>query len=69
MRWMVDARTRTEKQGNLEMHSFVRAEIVASYCDDGSRKYVPAELLQSPAELLREPQVMRSNAQRHCYRP
>lgn len=52
MRWMVDARNKIEKQGDLEMHSFVRAEIMASYYDDGPREDVPAELFQSPAELI-----------------
>lgn len=40
MRWMVDARNKIEKQGDLEMHSFVRAEIMASYYDDGPREDV-----------------------------
>ena len=52
MRWMVDARNRIEKQGDLEAHSFVRAEIVASYYEEGPRIDVPAELFQSPAELI-----------------
>ena len=54
MRWMVDARNKIEKQGDLEMHSFVRAEIMASYYDDGPREDVSAELFQSPAELIRQ---------------
>ncbi|VBM56246.1 Uncharacterised protein [Burkholderia pseudomallei] len=53
MRWMVDARNKIEKQGDLEAHSFVRAEILASYYEEGPRMEVPAELFQSPAELLR----------------
>jgi len=53
MRWMVDARNKIEKQGDLEAHSFVRAEIVASYYEEGPRMEVPAELFQSPAELIR----------------
>lgn len=52
MRWMVDARNKIEKQGDLEAHSFVRAEIVASYYEEGPRMEVPAELFQSPAELI-----------------
>ncbi|MFH2135376.1 MAG: hypothetical protein ABII81_09400 [Pseudomonadota bacterium] len=52
MRWMVDARNKIEKQGDLETHSFVRAEIVASYYEEGPRLEVPAELFQSPAELI-----------------
>ncbi|AXV68669.1 hypothetical protein CJO81_05385 [Ralstonia solanacearum] len=52
MRWMVDARNKIEKQGDLEAHSFVRAEIVASYYEDGPSMEVRAELFQSPAELV-----------------
>ncbi|PQZ67707.1 hypothetical protein CQ050_17330 [Achromobacter sp. MYb9] len=52
MRWMVDARNKIEKQGDLEAHSFVRAEIMASYYEEGPRMEVPAELFQSPAELI-----------------
>lgn len=53
MRWMVDARNKIEKQGDLDAHSFVRAEIIASYYEEGPRVEVPADLFQSPAELLR----------------
>lgn len=52
MRWMVDARNKIEKQGDLEAHSYVRAEIMASYYEEGPRMDVPAELFQSPAELI-----------------
>jgi len=52
MRWMVDARNKIEKQGDLDAHSFVRAEIVASYYEEGPRMDVPAELFQSTAELM-----------------
>ncbi|WP_326999163.1 hypothetical protein [Comamonas testosteroni] len=52
MRWMVDARNRIEKQGDLDTHSFVHAEIMASYYKEGPRMEVPAELFQSPAELI-----------------
>ncbi|KGS34985.1 hypothetical protein X962_6209 [Burkholderia pseudomallei MSHR7343] len=52
MRWMVDARNKIEKQGDLEAHSFVRAEIMASYYEEGPRLEVPAELSQSSAELI-----------------
>jgi hypothetical protein len=52
MRWMVDARNKIEKQGDLEAHSFVRAEIVASYYEEGPRMDVPAELFQNAAELI-----------------
>lgn len=52
MRWMVDARNKIEKQGDLDAHSFVLAEIIASYYEEGPRMEVPAELFQSPAELI-----------------
>ena len=52
MRWMVDARNKIEKQGDLETYSYVRAEIVASYYEEGPRMDVRAELFQSPAELI-----------------
>ncbi len=52
MRWMVDARNKIEKQGDLEVHSFVRAEIIASYLNEGPRIDVPAKLFDTPAELL-----------------
>jgi len=53
MRWIVDARNRIEKEGDLEAHSYVRAEILASYLDVGPRIEVPASLLQKTAALLR----------------
>jgi len=53
MRWMVDARNRIEKQGDLETHSFVRAEIIASYLDEGPRVEVPAQLFERPWELVK----------------
>lgn len=52
MRWMVDARNRIEKQGDLESHSWVRAEILASHLDDGPREDVPAELFEGPKHIL-----------------
>ncbi len=53
MRWMVDARNRIEKQGDLEANSFVRAEIIASYLDEGPRIEVPAQLFERPWELIK----------------
>lgn len=53
MRWMVDARNKIEKQGDLETHSIVRAEIIASYYDDGPRIDVPAHLFENTETLLR----------------
>ncbi|MEJ6850167.1 hypothetical protein V3589_28680 [Sinorhizobium fredii] len=52
MRWMVDARNRIEKQGDLETHSWVRAEILASHLDDGPREDVPANLFEGPKHIL-----------------
>lgn len=53
MRWMVKARNRIEKQGDLGSCSFVRAEILASYLDEGPRIDVPAHLFESTETLLR----------------
>jgi len=53
MSWMVDARNRIEKRGDLEAYSFVRAEIIASYLDVGPRLEISAKLFQSPRGLLR----------------
>lgn len=53
LRWMVDARNRIEKQGDLEASSFVRAEIIASYLDEGPRIEVPSHLFDGPAALFR----------------
>lgn len=52
MRWMVDARNKIEKRGDLEMFSFVRAEIIASYLEEGPRQEVRADLFAGPTELL-----------------
>jgi len=53
MRWMVDARNKIEKQGDLEAHSFVRAEIVASYLNNGPVINVPAKLFEGPRLILK----------------
>lgn len=52
MRWMVDARNKIEKQGDLEVNSFVRAEIVASYLNEGPSVDVPARLFDDPTILV-----------------
>jgi hypothetical protein len=52
MRWMVDARNKIEKQGDLELHSLVRAEIIASYLNEGPRIEVPARLFDNPERLI-----------------
>jgi hypothetical protein len=53
MRWLVKARNKIEKQGDLEAESFVRAEIIASHLDEGPRVEVPARLFEGPEVLLR----------------
>ena len=53
MRWMVEARNKIEKQGDLEVHSFVRAEIVASYLNEGPSVEVPAHLFDDPLVLIK----------------
>jgi len=53
MRWMVDARNRIEKQGDLEAHSFVRADIVASHLNEGPSIEVPAQLFDAPLKLVK----------------
>jgi hypothetical protein len=53
MKWMVEARNRIEKQGDLEAHSFVSAEIVASHLDEGPKIQVPAKLSDAPLALVR----------------
>ncbi|GLR80140.1 hypothetical protein HUE56_21465 [Azospirillum oryzae] len=53
MRWMVEARNRIEKQGDLESHSWVRAEILASHLDEGPREDVRADLFEDPKQILK----------------
>jgi len=53
MRWMVDARNRIEKQGDLEAHSFIRAEIVASHLNEGPVIELPARLFDQPRQLIK----------------
>ena len=46
--------TGSEKQGDLESNSYIRAEILASYLDEGCPRIdVPAHLFESPETLLR----------------
>ncbi|MCP2156410.1 UNVERIFIED_ORG: hypothetical protein J2S29_002796 [Rhizobium sp. SLBN-170] len=52
MRWMVDARNRIEKQGDLESHSWVRAEILASHLNEGPREDVRADLFDGAKHIL-----------------
>lgn len=63
MRWMVDARNKIEKQGDLEARSMVRAEIVASYLNEGPAIEVPADLFQAPSKLLKS--IPRSDLGEH----
>lgn len=53
MRWMVEARNRIEKQGDLETNSFVRAEIIASHLNEGPYIEVPAKLFDAPLKLVK----------------
>ncbi len=53
MRWMKKARDSVVHESDLEPQSFVRAEVIASYLDNGPRIEVPARLFDSPAILLR----------------
>jgi hypothetical protein len=53
MRWMVDARNKIEKEGDLEANSFVRARIIASYLEEGPSIEVPAHLFDAPAKLIK----------------
>lgn len=53
MKWMVEARNRIEKQGDLEAHSFIRAEIIASHLNQGPAVQVPAELSDAPMKLVK----------------
>lgn len=53
MKWMVEARNRIEKQGDLEGHSYVRAEIVASHLNEGPIIQVPAKLTDAPLALVK----------------
>lgn len=53
MRWMIDARNKIEKQGDLEMHSVVRAEIIASHYDMGPCLDLKTSLFDKPEELIK----------------
>ena len=53
MRWMVDARNKIEKQGDLEVHSFLRAEIIASYLNEGPSIELSAHLFDDPPDLIK----------------
>jgi len=53
MKWMNDARNIIEKQGDLTAHSFIRAEFIASYLDEGPKLEVPAQLFDQPWQLVK----------------
>lgn len=53
MRWMVEARNRIEKQGDLEANSLVRAEILASYLNEGPKLDVKAALFDSVSTIFK----------------
>jgi hypothetical protein len=53
MVWMRDARNTIEKEGDLDAHSMVRAEIIASYLDNGPSIEVPANLWDAPLRLVK----------------
>jgi hypothetical protein len=53
MRWMVNARNKIEKEGDLEAHSLVRAEIIGSYLDEGPKVEIPARLFDAPLALIK----------------
>ncbi len=55
LRWIVEARNKIEKQGDLESHSLVRVETIASYLDNGPSIEIPFDLFSpSTPALLRE---------------
>lgn len=54
MRWMVEARNKIEKQGDLESKSFVRAEVIASYLDDECPYMeIPSELFSGIQAIIK----------------
>ena len=67
MCWMKDARNRIEKQGDLEVNSFVRAEVLASYLEEGPRVEIPAHLFRNPAALMLSipEDVLRKHVMKH----
>ena len=51
MKWMIKARNKIEKEGDLDVNSFVRAEIIAAYMD-GPKIDVPAHLFDDPMDVI-----------------
>jgi hypothetical protein len=67
MRWLVDARNKIEKEGDLISHSFIRAEIIASYLDEGPTLEIKAELFQGIDDLVKTipEEVFRKHVSKH----
>jgi hypothetical protein len=53
MRWMDDARDEIVHRVDLEAHSFLRAEINASYLNEGPSIQLPAHLLDDPLAFIK----------------
>ena len=54
MGWMVDARNKIEKRGDLEAHSYVRAEIIASHlANERPVMQAPANLFDAPWQIVK----------------
>lgn len=52
MNWAKNARNSIEKRGDLETYSQVRAEVIASYIDEGPRtEWMPQALFSSPNDI------------------
>lgn len=54
MRWLVTARNKIEKQGDLATFSMVHARVVASYFDEGPEIQVKAELFDDATVLFKK---------------
>ena len=52
LRWLVDSRNNIEKKGDLRKKSFVTADIIASYLEDGPSETVEAHLFEGPNRLM-----------------
>lgn len=53
MVWARDSRNKVEKQGDLETHSQVNAEIVASYLDGPKTDWMPANVFATTADFFK----------------
>jgi hypothetical protein len=53
MTWARDARNTIEKQGDLETHSQVRAELIAGFLPGPATEWSPSELFASPLSIWR----------------